>query len=212
MYGGRDAKASVPVQQSFDWTHGIVLYGASLETETTYAIMGAEGVMEINLMSIQDFLAIPPGKYIQNNIDFAQGLERPPLVFGVNYFLKDKDGNFVNDVRDKHVWVKWMELRVHGEADAVTCPTGQIPCYDDLVTLFKQVLGKTYTKDDYLKQFTIRVPENLAKIDRVERYHRENIPNNPQIVYDTLQATRRRLKEAQAKFGDYISPFDLAAQ
>jgi len=210
MYGGRDAKASVPVQQSFDWTHGIVLYGASLETETTFAIIGAEGVMEINLMSIQDFLAIPLGKYIQNNIDFVKGIKKPPLVFGVNYFLKDKEGKFVNGMRDKHVWVKWMELRVHGEAGAIACPTGQIPCYDDLVKLFKQVLGKTYTKEDYVNQFTIRVAENLAKIERVEKYHKENVPNSPRIVYDTLKATRKRLTEAGEKYGDYISPFDLA--
>jgi len=90
MYGGRDPKASVPVQQGFDWAHGVVLYGASLETETTFAIIGKEGVMEINLMSIQDFLAIPLGKYIQNNIDFVQGIAKPPLVFGVNYFLRDR--------------------------------------------------------------------------------------------------------------------------
>jgi phosphoenolpyruvate carboxykinase (GTP) len=209
MYGGRDSKASVPVQQGFDWAHGIVLYGASLETETTFAIIGKEGVMEINLMSIQDFLAIPLGKYIQNNIDFAQGLKNPPLVFGVNYFLRDKEGKFVNGVRDKHVWVKWMELRIHGDVDATVCPTGQIPRYDDLVKLFKQVLGKIYTEEDYIKQFTIRVPENLAKIERVQKYHQQNVPNSPQIVYDTLQATRKRLNETRNKYGDYISPFDL---
>ncbi len=209
MYGGRDPKASVPVQQSFDWIHGIVSYGASLETETTFAIIGEEGKMEINLMSIQDFLAIPLGKYIRNNIDFAQGIESPPLVFGVNYFLKDEQGNFVNSVRDKHVWVKWMELRVNGDVPVITCPTGQIPRYEDLVPLFKQVLNKDYTKEDYIKQFTIRVPENLAKIERVEKYHRENVPGSPQEVYDTLQATRRRLNDAAEKHGDYISPLDL---
>jgi phosphoenolpyruvate carboxykinase (GTP) len=210
MYGGRDPNASVPVQQGFDWAHGIVLYGASLETETTFAIIGAEGVMEINLMSIQDFLAIPLGKYIKNNIDFAKGLKKPPLVFGVNYFLKDKEGKFVNGIRDKHVWVKWMELRVHNDVDAIACPTGQIPLYEDLVPLFKQVLKKDYTKEDYIRQFTIRVPENLAKIDRVEKYHRENIPGSPQAVYDTLKTTRDRLNEARELHGDYISPFDLA--
>lgn len=210
MYGGRDPKGSVPVQQGFDWAHGIVLYGASLETETTFAIIGAEGVMEINLMSIQDFLAIPLGKYIQNNIDFVQGIDNPPLVFGVNYFLRDKEGNFVNGVRDKHVWIKWMELRVHGDVDAIACPTGRIPHYEDLVPLFKQVLDKDYTKEDYIRQFTIRVPENLAKIDRVEKYHRENIPGSPQAVYDTLKITRERLNEARELHGGYISPFDLA--
>jgi phosphoenolpyruvate carboxykinase (GTP) len=210
MYGGRDPNASVPVQQGFDWAHGIISYGASLETETTFAIIGAEGRMEINLMSIQDFLAIPLGKYIQNNIDFAQGIDNPPLVFGVNYFLRDKEGKFVNGVRDKHIWVKWMELRVHNDVDAITCPTGLIPRYEDLVPLFKQVLKKNYTKEDYIKQFTIRVPENLSKIDRVEKYHRENIPGSPQAVYDTLKTTRQRLNKARELHGDYISPFDLA--
>ena len=210
MYGGRDPKASVPVQQSFDWTHGIVSYGASLETETTFAIIGEEGVMEINLMSIQDFLAIPLGKYIQNNIDFVHGIEKPPLVFGVNYFLRDTEGNFTNDVPDKHVWVKWMELRIHGDVDAITCPTGQIPCYDDLAKLFKQVLDKEYRKADYVNQFTIRVPENLAKLERVEKFHRQRVPGSPQAVYDTLEATSKRLNEAREKYGDYISPLDLA--
>jgi phosphoenolpyruvate carboxykinase (GTP) len=131
-------------------------------------------------------------------------------VFGVNYFLRDKDGEFVNGVRDKNVWVKWMELRVHNDVDAIVCPTGQIPRYEDLVPLFKQVLKKDYAKEDYIRQFTIRVPENLAKIDRVEKYHRQHIPGSPQAVYDTLKITRRRLNEAGKLHGDYISPFDLA--
>jgi phosphoenolpyruvate carboxykinase (GTP) len=130
-------------------------------------------------------------------------------VFGVNYFLRDKQGKFVNGVRDKHVWVKWMELRVHGDVPAIDCPTGQIPHYEDLVPLFKHVLKKDYSKGDYIKQFTIRVPENLAKIDRVEKYHRENIPGSPQAVYNTLKKTRERLNNARKLHGDYISPFDL---
>ena len=62
MYGGRDAKAYVPVQQSFSWDHGIIAYGASLETETTFATIGKEGVPEINMMSIQDFISHPDGQ------------------------------------------------------------------------------------------------------------------------------------------------------
>ncbi|MBU2596835.1 MAG: phosphoenolpyruvate carboxykinase (GTP), partial [Planctomycetes bacterium] len=90
MYGGRDPKSYVPCQQGFDWEHGIVAYGASLETETTFATVGKEGVPEINLMSIQDFVAISLGKYVKNNLDFGKKLKNPPLVFGVNYFLRDK--------------------------------------------------------------------------------------------------------------------------
>ena len=166
MYGGRDVKAYVPVQQSFSWDHGIIAYGASLETETTFATIGKEGVPEINMMSIQDFISIPMGKNVHNNLDFGRKLKKQPIVFGVNYFLKEVgNGKYLNSPQDKHVWIKWMELRVHNEVDALKTPTGYIPKYEDLRKLFKQVLGKNYAKEDYIKQFTIRVPENLAKIE-----------------------------------------------
>ena len=212
MYGGRDAKSYVPVQQSFDWDHGIIAYGASLETETTFATIGKEGVPEINLMSIQDFVAVPLGKYVRNNLDFAKKLKKQPLVFGVNYFLRDEEGKFVNVVRDKHVWVKWMELRVHGEVGAIQGPTGWLPIYEDLEPLFQQVLGKDYTRADYVKQFTVRVPENLAKLDRVEEFHRNNVPDAPPALFQVLTAQRERLLAARKQLGDYISPEDLPKQ
>lgn len=210
MYGGRDARAYVPCQQSFSWEHGIIAYGASLETETTFAIIGKEGVPEINLMSIQDFVSIPLGKYIQNNLEFGKKLKSPPQVFGVNYFLKDKDGKFVNDVRDKHIWVKWMELRVHGEVDAIKTPTGYIPKYKDLKKLFKEVLNEDYSEEDYIEQFTLRIPENLAKIERIAEIYRTKVSDAPDILFKTLQRQKQRLEEAKAKYGDYISPVVLA--
>ncbi len=209
MYGGRDANAYVPVQQSFDWTHGIIAYGASLETETTFATIGKEGVPEINLMSIQDFVAISLGKYVRNNLEFGRKLKSPPLVFGVNYFLRDQDGKFVNGVRDKHVWVKWMEQRVHGEVGCVRTPTGSIPCFEDLQRLFKDVLGKDYSQEDYVKQFTIRIGENLAKLDRVEKFHRENVADTPADLFEVLSAQRQRLEALRAEKGDYVSPLEM---
>jgi len=209
MYGGRDAKSYVPCQQGFNWEHGIVAYGASLETETTFATVGKEGVPEINLMSIQDFVAISLGKYVKNNLDFGKKFKNPPLVFGVNYFLRDKDGKFTNGVRDKHVWVKWMELRVHNEAGCLVAPTGLIPCYEDLQVLFKQVLNKEYPQADYVNQFTIRIKENLEKIDRVVKFHKENVSESPAEVFSVLAEQKKRLEEAGKKFGEFVSPFDL---
>ena len=209
LYGGRDAKASMPCQQSFNWEHGIIAYGASLETETTFAIVGKEGVSEINLMSIQDFVAISLGKYIRNNLDFGKKLKKPPLVFGVNYFLRDKNGNFVNGVRDKHVWVKWMELRVHNELDSIKTPTGYIPRFEDLQKLFKQVLAKDYSRQDYINQFTLRVEENLAKLERVEKFHRENLVDAPSDLFRILSEQKQRLIDDEKRLGKYISPFDL---
>lgn len=209
MFGGRDAKAYVPVQQGFDWVHGIIAYGAALETETTFAIIGKEGVPEINIMSIQDFVSISLGKYLQNYIEFGRKLKKQPLVFGVNYFLRDEKGNFVNEVRDKHVWIKWMELRVHGEVEAIKAPTGLIPLYEDLRRLFREVHQKEYSLNDYVKQFTIRVPENIAKVNRVEKYFRENISDIPSELFEVLEEQKERLVLARENFGDYISPESL---
>ncbi len=212
MYGGRDGKSYVPVQQSFSWEHGIIAYGAALETETTFATIGKEGVPEINLMSIQDFVSISLGKYVQNNLEFGRRLKQAPVVFGVNYFLRDTEGKFLNAVRDKHVWVKWMELRIHNDVRALKAPAGLIPVYEDLKKLFKETLDKEYSKEDYVKQFTIRVPENLAKLDRVEKFHKENVPGSPAVVFEVLKEQRARLLDAQGKLGDYISPEKLEAE
>ncbi|MEM2915439.1 MAG: phosphoenolpyruvate carboxykinase domain-containing protein, partial [Candidatus Bathyarchaeia archaeon] len=207
MYGGRDAKAYVPVQQNFSWEHGIICYGASLETETTFAIIGQEGIPEINMMSIQDFISIPLGQNIRNNLAFGRKLRKPPLIFGVNYFLRDLEtGKFLNTPRDKHAWVKWMELRVHNDAGAIKSPTGLIPKYEDLRLLFKQVLGKEYRKEDYIKQFTIRVPENLDKIERVKKFYREKVADTPTELFRILDQQRERLLKAKENFGNYISP------
>ncbi len=207
LYGGRDYRGYVPVQQGFDWEHGIIAYGACLETETTFATVGAEGKHEINIMSIQDFISIPLGQYLHNYLQFGKGLRKPPLVFGVNYFLKDLDnGKFLNDHQDKHVWIKWMELRINKHVNAIRSPTGWIPEYKDLQQLFRVVLRKEYYMQDYIKQFTIRVPENLAKLDRVEQFYRENIDDLTSEVWHVLDQQRERLLEAQKKFGDYIPP------
>ncbi len=209
VYGGRDSDTWVPIEQSFDWTHGIITKGASLESETTAATLGKEGVRKFNLMSNLDFLPIRINKYIQANLDFGKGLEKPPLIFGVNYFLKDKDGNFLNAKTDKKVWYKWAELRVHNEVEAIKTPTGWIPKYEDLKRLFKEVLNKEYSLEDYKKQFMIRIPENLAKIERIKEVYKTQVIDPPNILFEELDKQKQRLLDAQEKYGDYITPDKL---
>ncbi|MEM1515848.1 MAG: phosphoenolpyruvate carboxykinase (GTP) [Candidatus Bathyarchaeia archaeon] len=206
IYGGRDYRAYVPIQQGYSWEHGIITYGASLETETTFAIT-EQGKYEINIMANQDFISIPLGQYTMNYLEFGRKLKRQPLVFGANYFLRDlKTGNFLNSPLDKHVWIKWVELRVHGDVGAIKTPTGLIPKYDDLARLFRQVLNKEYTMEDYRRQFTIRVPENLNKIKRVREFWSTQVDDTPDEVFQTLDEQIERLIKARERYGDYIQP------
>lgn len=203
IYGGRDSDTSLPAVQSFDWVHGILAQAAMIESDTTAATLGEEGIRKFNLMANIDFLSIPIGRYIQNNLDIVQGVKNPPLIFHVNYFLKGKDGKYLNGVKDKHVWLKWMEMRVNGEAGAIKTPVGYMPKYDDLKILFKDVLGKDYSREDYNEQFKLRIPECIDKIDRIKKIYHAKVFDAPHILMKTLDDQRQRLEDCREKNGDY---------
>ncbi|MEM1654268.1 MAG: phosphoenolpyruvate carboxykinase (GTP) [Thermoplasmata archaeon] len=205
IFGGRDSDTCPPICEAYDWLHG-VLKGAVIESETTAATLGKEGIRSFNPMSIIEFLSIDLGKYLQNYIEFGKKLRQKPKIFSVNYFLRDKNGKFLNEKTDKAIWLKWMELRVHNEVDAIETPVGYIPKYEDLRNLFYKVQGKEYRIEDYEKQFTIRVPEILAKNERIMKIY-ENIKTTPKELFDEMKKEKEKLLEIREKYGDYVSPF-----
>ncbi|MFQ5976597.1 MAG: phosphoenolpyruvate carboxykinase (GTP) [Candidatus Heimdallarchaeota archaeon] len=206
IYGGRDSDTSVPVVQSFNWRHGVITMAASLESETTSATLGQEGVRKFQPMSNIDFVSIPLGKYIKNHLNFVKNIENPPLIFGVNYFLKDEGGNHLNGMHDKQIWLSWMERRTHGDVLVIDTPIGLIPQYEDLKTLFREILDKEYSRGQYEQQFAIRIPELLAKIERIESIYRNNVSDTPKTVFKELDEQKHRLLKAKAFYGDYIMP------
>jgi phosphoenolpyruvate carboxykinase (GTP) len=210
IYGGRDSDTLVPVQESYGWEHGIITMGASIESETTAATLGETGVRTFNPMSNLDFLSIPMGKYVDINIEFGKNLEKTPKVFSVNYFLKDKEsGEFLNTKLDKLIWLKWMDLRVNGEAEAIDAGTGLIPEYKDLAMLFKKHLDREYSEQEYIQQFTIRVNENIEKTDRIINIYKNVGPEVPDILFETLKKQKEKLEKMQKEKGSYISPFEV---
>ena len=209
LYGGRDSDTWVPVERAFDWEHGVLTKGAVLESETTAATLGQEGVRVFQPMSNIDFLAIPLGRYIRNHLEFGKKLKREVVIFSVNYFLRDDDGDYLNAMEDKRVWLRWAELCVHGEAKTITTPTGRIPVYPDLKRLFQRVLDKEYSRQDYERQFTLRIPEHLAKIERMLKIYREQEDISPRL-FQVFDDQKNRLLAVQSSHGDYVSPFTLA--
>jgi len=205
IYGGRDSDTSVPVEQALSWQQGIITKAASLESETTAATLGQEGVRVFNPMSNMDFLSIPLGEYVSMNLEFGKKLEDAPSIFSVNYFLRNKQGSFTNGIQDKRVWLKWIRQKTDNLVKGLKTPTGIIPKYEDLKTLFKEVLDKDYNMQDYIEQFSLRIPENLAKIERIRNIYKE-LKGIPEVLFLELDAQEKRLKECQANFGDLVEP------
>jgi phosphoenolpyruvate carboxykinase (GTP) len=210
IYGGRDSDTLVPVLEAYDWAHGIIAMGAAIESETTAATLGKTGVRTFNPMSNMDFLSVPLGVYIDMNIKFGEGLDGCPHIFSVNYFLKDKKGRkFLNSRLDKIIWIKWMELRVNNKSNGIDIGIGYIPEYRDLKILFKKYLDKEYNLEDYVNQFTLRIPENLAKIKRIINIYRDSGPGIPEKLFDILEDQKKKLESIRDEKGDYISPEDF---
>ncbi|MFW5985441.1 MAG: phosphoenolpyruvate carboxykinase (GTP) [Halanaerobiaceae bacterium] len=209
VYGGRDSNISVPVAETLDWNHG-VLVGACLESETTSATLGKAGERRHNPMANLDFLALPIGKYIQNHLDFGEKSGLTPSIFGVNYFLKDEEtGDYLNAILDKKVWMQWMDRRIHGEMEAIETPIGYIPHYEDLKELFVEYMDKDYTKEEYEEQFAIRLDNYIAKFDRMQDIYDDlTVPEEFTAELDKQIA---RLKEAKEEYGSaVVSPLEFA--
>jgi len=207
IYGGRDSDTTVPVFQSLSWAHGVYV-GAIVESETTSATLGQAGVRVHNPMANLDFLVVPVGLYLKNHLGFGDKLDKPPKIFHTNYFLKEDD-KYLNGMHDKKVWLMWAEARCHDEIEAIETPIGFIPKFEDLQRLFKEVLDKDYTKEEYEQQFSIRITKLLEKLDRVKEIF-EKEENIPDIFNEHMSQEKTRLEQAKEKFGkDVISPGEL---
>ena len=203
VYGGRDSYTTVPIAESLTWEHGVFL-GATVESETTAATLGKEGVRTHDPMANQDFISVPLATYLENHLKFTQGLKEEPTIYATNYFLKNAQGKYCNSKLDKKVWILWAEGRVNGEYEAIETPIGRIPKYEDLKALFKQHLQYDYSLEEYNEQFSIRISKYLEKMDRMTTaFSRIEMP--PAFAAE-LENEIKRLQEAKAAYGDVATP------
>jgi phosphoenolpyruvate carboxykinase (GTP) len=203
VYGGRDSDTTVPIAESLNWSHGVFV-GATVESETTAATIGKEGVRHHDPMANLDFVSVPLGKYVENHLDFGVKLSKAPTIYATNYFLKDRNGKYMNSKLDKKIWILWADGRVNGEYDALKTPVGMIPKYEDLKALFKKYLNREYSMEEYIDQFSIRTDKYLEKMERMEKiFSRLQMP---EAFTREMKMQIDRLKDASKIFGSLISP------
>jgi len=205
IYGGRDSDTTVPIAESLTWEHGVFL-GAIVESETTSATIGAQGVRKHNPMANLDFISVPFMTYIKNHFRFKNDLREVPKIYTINYFLKDENENYLTGKTYNKLWILWAEGRVNGDYKAIETPIGRIPKYEDLKEIANRELKIDYTEEEYVKVFSIKVEKYLEKMERMSKIF-ENV-EMPAAFIEELKAQNERLRETRTKFGeDTISPF-----
>lgn len=56
----------------------------------------------------------------------------------------------------------------------------------------------------------LRIPENLAKIDRIEHIYRTQVSDTPPELFDVLAEQRKRLEKEKKRWGEYVSPTNVS--
>jgi phosphoenolpyruvate carboxykinase (GTP) len=207
-YGGRDSDTMPPVRVARNPDQGVVI-GASILSAATATEVGAKGVRR-QPWANEPFIPGPLADYMDAQVVFfnSDELKSKPIMAGLNYFLTHgarggEGSGLLGEKRDVKVWLGWLELRAHGDVDAIETPIGFIPKYEDLKELFDGI-GKEYPKELYDRQFAFYLDNILARIDLQEEAYREE-KNIPVKLFEVYAEQRKGLEVLKARYGPIVS-------
>ena len=160
VFGGRRATTMPLVFQSRDWTHGVYV-GATMGSEMTAAAFGNIGQVRRDPMAMLPFIGYNVGDYWQHWLDMGKTVANPPLIFNVNWFRKDKDGNFIwPGFGDNMRVLDWILRRAKGKAEGQKTVLGVSPTYAEL-----DKTGLDYSEEQFNANMALNPSEWQAELE-----------------------------------------------
>jgi phosphoenolpyruvate carboxykinase (GTP) len=216
-YSGRDSDTMPPVWVAANSNHGVTI-GACIVSAATATEVGATGVKRAPWANAP-FIPGSLGDYMDAQFKFFGSdkiaPDKKPILAGLNYFLTHEarggeSKKLLGEKKDVKVWLSWLERKVHNEVPFIKTPIGHLPKFEDLKTLFKEKINKTYTRELYDKQFSLYIDKILSRIDlQLDAYGKES--NIPKTLFAVLNEQRDGLVALKHIFGSIVTPGELEA-
>jgi phosphoenolpyruvate carboxykinase (GTP) len=190
VWGSRRSVTVPLVMQAFNWQHGVFL-GSGMGAETTAAATGAVGVVRRDPMAMLPFCGYNMGDYFQHWLDIGKRLKKPPLIFRVNWFRKDKEGKFYWPGYGENIRVlKWILERVRGGGKAQETAIGYLPTPDAIDTE-----GLQLKPEAMIELTSVDKAGWLVGADSMEKFYMLFGDRLPREIWEEHRALRERLSQ-----------------
>lgn len=189
IFGGRRARLSPLVFESFSWRHGVFV-GSAMASETTAAATGKVGVVRRDPMAMRPFVGYDMGDYFAHWLDIGGRLSHPPKIFHVNWFRVGDDGSFLwRGFGENMRVIDWIIRRCDGEVGMRECEIGYLPYADDIC--LEGMDG--FDRSELGELLRIDRREWLSEIAELRQFYSDIGERMPSELYSELDSLKERL-------------------